>query len=94
MGRTTEYTQRGNGPSGVHSIMIEKLAQAGGAGGGGLHTIAHPTSFTIFTIMYKVTGTLQLIRQIHSPYFMPFPMYSVERTFAWAAALVHEDIEY
>ncbi len=67
--------------------MMEKLAQAGGDGEGGC-TLAHQTSFTIFTIMYKVTGTLQLSRQIHSPYFMSIPMYAVERTFAWAAALV------
>jgi hypothetical protein len=34
--------------SGVHSIMMEKLAQAGEGGG------ARPPPFTIFTITYKV----------------------------------------
>ncbi len=36
---------------GVHSIMMEKLAQAGG--GGGCMSIC-PSLFTIFTITYKV----------------------------------------
>jgi hypothetical protein len=48
--RTTEYTQSGNGRplSGVHSIMMEKLAQAGEDGG------ARPPPFTLSTITYKV----------------------------------------
>jgi hypothetical protein len=47
-GGTTEYTQSGNG-SGVHSIMMGKLAQPGEGGG------CTPTPpFTLFTITYKV----------------------------------------
>jgi hypothetical protein len=47
---STEYTQSGNG---VHSIMMEKLAQAS-EDGGGVH--AHPLS------LYLTSG------QIHYPY--------------------------
>jgi hypothetical protein len=53
--------------------MMEKLAQAGGGGG----VYAHPP-FIRFTIMYMMQCTLQLRGQIHSPYFISTPMYSVD----------------
>ncbi len=61
--------------SSVHSIMMEKLAQA--FEGGGVH--ATPFRYTVFTITYKVKlwCTLQLRGQIQSPYFISTPMYSV-----------------
>ncbi len=75
--------------------MIEKLAQAGGGGGGEECTLAHPPPFTIFTIMYKVAVYAPAEQaDTLTPYFMSIPMYAVERTFAWAAALVHKDTEY
>ncbi len=46
---TTEYAQSGIGPvSGVHSIMMEKLAQPGEGCG-----CAHTPFFTVSTITYK-----------------------------------------
>jgi hypothetical protein len=44
--------------SGVHSIMMEKLAQAGEGGG------ARPPPFTLFTITYKVSDTPPLISSL------------------------------
>jgi hypothetical protein len=46
--RPTEYTQSAWPLSGVHSIMMEKLAQPGVGGG------ARPPAFTISTITNKV----------------------------------------
>jgi hypothetical protein len=45
---TTEYTEWQRPLSGIHSIMMEKLAQAGEFGG------CRPLPFTLSTIMYKV----------------------------------------
>jgi hypothetical protein len=54
---TTEYAQSGIGPvSGVHSIMMEKLAQPGEGGG------AHPPPFTMSTITYKVVVYAPAVR--------------------------------
>ncbi len=64
---------------GVHSIMVEKLAQACECGGGG----ARLPPFTISTITYKVVvyRTLQLIEQTHSTLFLLYPfVYFVVQT--------------
>jgi hypothetical protein len=65
-GGHTGYTQSGNGflATGVHSIMMEKLAQAGEG------ESSRPPPYTLFTIAYKVY-------QIYSPYFISTAMYSV-----------------
>jgi hypothetical protein len=65
-------------PLGVHSIMMEKFAQAGEGRG----VQAHAPPFTIFSIYRtKLQCTLQLRGQIHSPYFIStvqyISMYSV-----------------
>ncbi len=54
--------------SGVHSIMMEKLTQAGE--GGGVH--AHPLSLYLPS-RTKLWCTLHLRGQIHSPYFYSTP---------------------
>ncbi len=71
------HTERQLPISGVHHIMMEKSALAGGGGG------CTPTPFHSITITYKVAGydTLQLRGQIHYQYFiqisyLPY-MYSV-----------------
>jgi hypothetical protein len=58
----TEYTQSGNG---------RFLAYVG---------CERPLPFTLVNTTFKVTeyGTLQQRGQIHSPYFISTPMYSVE----------------
>jgi hypothetical protein len=50
--QTTEHTELQRPFSGVHSIMMEKLAQAGE--GVGLAHSSNPPPFTIPTITYKV----------------------------------------
>ncbi len=54
--------------SGVHSIMLEKLAQAGEGGG------CTPTPFHYIYHHVAVYGTLQLRWQIHSRYFISTPI--------------------
>ncbi len=70
---TTEYTQSGNGPiSGVHSIMMEKLTQAGQGGG------CRPYPFTISTITSKVVVYTPAERADTLPVFLLSPYrYSV-----------------
>ncbi len=68
---TAPYTHRLNTKwqwplSGVHSIMMEKLAQAGLGRG------FTPTPFSLYLPSRTKRG------QIHSPYFISTPMYSVE----------------
>ena len=61
--------------SGVHSIMMEKLAQAGEGGGGGVH--AHPPSLYLPSrTMLWCIGTLQLRGQIgYNPPISTLPLY-------------------
>ena len=65
--------------SDVHSLVMEKLANAGEGEGGG----ARPPSFTIVTITYKVAvyAPAERADTVHSPCFISTPMYSVLRTF-------------
>ncbi len=56
----------------TYSIMMEKLAQAGEGGG----LLAHPLSLYLPS-RTKLQCTLQLRGQIHSPYFIYIPVYSV-----------------
>ena len=56
---------------GVHSIVIEKSALAGGG------EDARPPLFTQFTITYKVAVFAPAERRIHYPYFISTPVYSV-----------------
>jgi hypothetical protein len=59
--------------SGVYSIMMEKLAQAGEGGGG-----ARPPHLTISTITYKVVVDAPAERADTLPLFLLYPyMYSV-----------------
>jgi hypothetical protein len=68
-GLNTEYTEWQRPLSGGHSIMLEKLAQAGEVGG--VH--AHPP-FTIFTIMYKVVVYAPTERADTFPLFLLYPI--------------------
>ncbi len=77
---TPQSTQSGNGRflHGVHSIMMEKLAQAGEEGGG-----ARPPLFTLFTITYKVAVLRSSWESRYNtlPLFHLYPyMYSVVST--------------
>ncbi len=69
---STEYTEWQRPLSGVHSIMMEKLAQAVRLGG------ARPAPVTLTTIMYKVVvyRTLQL-RGRNTPYFYSNLMFTL-----------------
>ncbi len=75
-GRCTQphSTQSGNGQFfDEHSIMMEKLAQAGEGGGG-----ARPPPFTISTITYKVVVYATAERAETLPLFLLYPyMYSM-----------------
>ncbi len=51
--------------SGVHSIMMEKLALAGESGGGQTHP-----PFTLFAITYRYKVAVYAQAEPHSPYFM------------------------
>jgi hypothetical protein len=66
---TTEYTDWQRPLSGVHSVMLEKLAHAGE--GGGMHF--HPLSVYLPSLT-KLWCTLQLRGQIHSPDFYSTPI--------------------
>ncbi len=66
---TTEYTEWQRPLSGVHSVMMEKLSQAGE--GAGVH--AHPLLLYLLS-RTKFWCTLQLRGQIHSPYFYSTPI--------------------
>jgi hypothetical protein len=61
-----EHTEWQRPLSGVHSIVMEKLAQAGVGEG------ARPPLFTIFTITYKVAMYAPAERAdiLYSPYFI------------------------
>jgi hypothetical protein len=64
--------------SGVHSIMMEKFAQAGQ--GGDARTPIPFSIYLLFTIPYKVAVYALAERAdtfLHSPYFISIPMYSV-----------------
>jgi hypothetical protein len=63
----TEYTERQRPLSGVHSIMIEKLAQAGDGGG------CTPTPSYIYHHVQSC-GVRSMRVQIHSPYFYSTPI--------------------
>jgi hypothetical protein len=68
--------------TGVHSISMEKLAQAGE---GRRVQGARPPSFTLFTISTKLQSTLHLRGQIHSPYFIcsPYVLCAVSIPLRW-----------
>jgi hypothetical protein len=68
---TTEYTEWQRPRSGVHSIMKEKVAQAGEGGVRG----CTPTPFQPITMKYKVA--VYLPGQIHLPYFISTHIYSM-----------------
>jgi hypothetical protein len=57
--------------SGVHSIMIEKLTQAGEVG------VARPSPLNLLPSRTKLLCLLQVRGQIYSTYFVSTPMYSV-----------------
>ncbi len=68
--------------SGVHFIMMEKFALAGG-GGERMRTSLH----NIYHHVHHVYGTLQLREQLHSPYFYSIPFYTLWsqlRVWEWA----------
>jgi hypothetical protein len=73
MSPLTEYTEWQRQLSGVHSIVMEKLAQAAKGGG------CTPTPFHfINTITYKVVVYAPAERAVTLPLFLLFPyMYSV-----------------
>ncbi len=72
---STEYTQSGNGRllayTIIHSIMMEKLAQAGEGRG------CTPTPFHSIYHRTKLQCTLQLRGHIHSQNFISTPIYSL-----------------
>ncbi len=75
---TTEYTEWQRPLSGVHSIMMEKLAQAG----------ARLPPSTLSTIMYKVVVYAPAERADSLPLFLLYPyMYSVNFTFIVGAGV-------
>ncbi len=77
---STEYTQSGNGRfSGVHSIVMEKSALAGEVRG------ACPSSFTLFSITYKVAVYAPAERADPLSVFHIYPyMFSVVLCFFYA----------
>ncbi len=73
--KTREHTERQRPLSGIHSIMMEKLAQSGERGG------ARPPPSTIYAIMYKVVVYAPAERAETLPLFLLYPyMYSVGKT--------------
>ncbi len=66
---TIQYTQWQRPLSGVQSIMMEKLAQAGEGEGGG----ARPPPFTVSTITYKVEEYAPAERADSLPIFLLYP---------------------
>ncbi len=70
---STEYTEWQRPLSGVHFIMMEKVAQAGREGGG-----CTPPPFTISTITYRVVVYAPAERADTLPLFLLYLyMYSV-----------------
>ncbi len=70
----TEYTEWQRPLSGIHSIMMEKLAQGGEGGAGG----ARPPPCNISTITYKVVAYAPAERAYTLPLFLLYLyMYSV-----------------
>ncbi len=72
---STEYKQNGNGHflHGVHSIMMEKLAQPN-EGAGCTPSRPPPLTTVYLPSRAKLWCTLQLRGQIHSSYFYSTPM--------------------
>jgi hypothetical protein len=68
----TEYTEWQRSPSGVHAIIMEKIAQAGDCGG------ARPPPFTLSAITYKVLVYALAESGDTLPLFLLYPyMFSV-----------------